>query len=49
MERDDSGYEDELFEQRHRQRMHNRLMRLPPGHPDAGDLEDALEDGDEPA
>ena len=41
---------DELYEDRHRRQLHGRLMRLEPGHPDAGDLEDALqEDGDEPA
>lgn len=43
---------DEAFEERHRRQLHGRLMRLEPGHPDAGDLEDALqelEDGDEPA
>jgi putative component of toxin-antitoxin plasmid stabilization module len=43
---------DEAYEERHRRQLHRRLMRLEPGHPDAGDLEDALEeleDGDEPA
>ena len=43
---------DEYHEDRHRKQLHGRLMRLEPGHPDAGDLEDALdelEDGNEPA
>ena len=43
---------DEWLEDRHRRRLHGQLMRLEPGHPDAGDLEDALdalEDGDESA
>lgn len=44
MERDDLDYQDLLFEQRHRKQLHNRLMHLPLGHPDAGDLEDALEE-----
>lgn len=35
---------EEYYEELHRQRIHSKLMRLPPGHPDAGDLLDALEE-----
>jgi hypothetical protein len=47
-ERSDDWW-DEYHEDQHRRQLHGRLMQLPPGHPDAGDLEDALEDGNEPA
>jgi hypothetical protein len=52
MTRDDYDLPDEYYEDRHRRQLHGRLMSLEPGHPDAGELEDALqelEDGDEPA
>lgn len=37
---------DEYYEEMHRRRLHRRLMSLPPGHPDEGDLLDALEEND---
>jgi len=52
MTRDDYDLPDEFYEDRDRKRAHGRLMHLEPGHPDEGDLQDALdelEDGDESA
>lgn len=40
----DHDYEDLLHEEQRRRKLHNKLMHLPPGHPDEGDIEDALEE-----
>ena len=37
---------DEYYEDQHKRRLQNMLRHLPPGHPDAGDIEDALEEMD---
>ena len=43
---DRDAYDDELFDlmlsRRLRDAAHAKLMRLEPGHPDAGDIEDEL-------
>lgn len=49
---DDDDYrdydaEDEYYEERHRRRRHNLLMRLEPGHPDEEVYEDEYEEGEE--
>lgn len=44
---DDYDPPDEYYEEMHRRRLHRRLMSLPPGHPDEGDLLDALEESDD--
>ena len=35
---------DEYYEEMYKRRLHRKLMQLPPGHPDAGDIKDALEE-----
>lgn len=40
----DFDYEELLRLAQHEQRLHRKLMRLEPGHPDEGALLDALEE-----
>lgn len=38
---------DEYYEEQHRRKLQRQLAHLPPGHPDEGDLLDALEGHDD--
>jgi hypothetical protein len=42
----DLDYEDEYYEQKFKQQRHNKLMRLPPGHPDEEMYEEYEEEDD---